>query len=109
MSAKELTIRVASVSPNLTRMASRMILNHFSGFFMSHGIGGYVSGFKEIESEESIQWRIGTSSNPYYQITFLERFASMYCRLGKQESVYMVDSDGFCHLGFAYGPTTPLA
>ncbi len=104
----EVTIRAAFVSPELTRAASTMILNEFGGYFRADGFGGHSYADGRTTEESAIAWHIGTDAKDSARFDFLARFALSYCKLGKQESVYMLDVDGAAYLADAGGNIRPL-
>ena len=106
--AKEIVIRAAFVSDELTRAASAMILAEYGGYFRTEGQGGYTFADGAAEECRAIEWRIGTDSKDSARLDFLAQFAAEYCRAGDQESVYMVDSDGAVYLAFSTDRIVPL-
>lgn len=106
---QEIILRVATVSPELTRAASAMILGEYGGFFMAEGFGAYTFADGRTECAPSIAWHIGTTAKDSTRFKFLSRFAMEYCKAGNQESVYMADTDGAAYLAYASGKIEPLA
>ena len=106
--AKEIIIRAAFVSDELTRAASAMILAEYGGYFRAAGQGGYTFADGQAEECAAIEWRIGTDSKDSARLEFLARFAAEYCKAGDQESVYMADIDGAVYLAFGNDRIVPL-
>lgn len=105
---REIIIRAAMVSPELTRTASAMILAEYGGYFRADGFGGYMYASGWTIEEPAIAWHIGTEAKDSERFAFLARFAIAYCKAGGQESVYMIDADGAAYLADASGEISPL-
>lgn len=105
---KEILIRAATVSPELTRAASAMILEQFGGYFRTDGTGGYTFYDGQMIEEPSIEWRIRTTAKDLEIYTFFSQFAESYCHAGNQQSVYMEDAEGCAYLGYSNGAFTLL-
>jgi hypothetical protein len=105
---REITIRVCVVSDELTRVASAMILKEFGGFFAVNGAGAYKLENGKTGIERVISWHIGTSAKDSTRFEFVSRFAVEYCKAGKQESIYFLDTDGLAYLAYAGGQIAPL-
>lgn len=101
--AREIVIRAAFVSDELTRAASAMILAEYGGYFRADGFGGYTFADGRTIEESAIAWHIATAKTDYEILEFIIQFARQYCRAGAQESVYFLDSDGIAYLAEADG------
>jgi hypothetical protein len=106
--AKEIILRAATVSAELTRAASGMILNEFGGFYLTAGIGGYVFADGQTETAPAQAWHIGTAAKDSERLEKVSAFARAYCEAGVQESIYFLDSDGAAYLVMADGRINPL-
>jgi hypothetical protein len=101
--AKEITLRAAFVSDELTAAASSLILSVFGGYFKTEGQGGYTfSEFDATEEVPAIEWKIGTSKKDSELLDFVILFATEYCKAGAEESVYFIDTEGFVYLAFPH-------
>lgn len=106
--AKEIIIRAAFVSPELTRQASNIIMRNFGGYFRVDGSGGYTFKDGRTEEQGAVSWYIGTAAKDLERFSFLSAFATFYCEYGAQESVYMADVDGAVYFAYADGRLKPL-
>lgn len=106
--AREITISVAAVSPELTTAAGNLILRKFGGYFRATGFGGYTYADGRTIEESSVQWRIATAESAAIIRRFISIFACAYCAAGNQESVYFADVDGSAFLADSAGILSPL-
>lgn len=108
MLAKEIVIRAASVSPELTRAASEYLLDWFSGYFRVDGFGGHTMADGSTIEESAIAWHIATADHRIDVLFKVSAFARLYCAAGNQESIYFATADGVAHIVTADGTVSPL-
>jgi len=106
---KEIVIRVAAVSPELTAAASEMICRKFGGAFRTDGFGCRVlKSLQAVIEVPSVAWQIGTAAKDSERYEFISAFAAAYCKAGNQEAIYFLDSDGLAYSVLANGRIDPL-
>ncbi len=108
MIAKEIIIRAASVSPELTRAASGYLLSEFGGYWRTDGFGGHTMADGSTIEESAIAWHIATAETGIKIRIMMAAFARLYCAAGKQESIYFRAANGEACLINARGQFIPL-